>query len=68
MVALVALWTVKFIPITSIGFPIVLLAICGLRKLLSYIFTTWELRVLDDLLPEQAVEADSDSVAIRKGK
>ena len=53
IIALLILWTIKFIPITSIGFPLVLLAILGLRKLLDYVFTPRELSILDDLLPGQ---------------
>ena len=53
IIALIILWTIKFLPITSIGFPLVLLAILGLRKLLDYVFTPRELSILDDLLPGQ---------------
>lgn len=53
ILTLVVVWTLKFIPVTSIGFPLLLLATCGLRKLLDYIFTPWELNILDDLLPGQ---------------
>ena len=53
------LWTVKFIPSTSIVFPLVLLAIAAFRNILSLVFTVRELRILDDLLPGQIAKDSS---------
>ena len=64
--AFAVLWTIKYIPDTSIGFPLVLLAICVLRKFLSCIFTTWELRVLDDLLPDQREQAYQEKIKLEE--
>ena len=66
------MWTIKFIPVTSIGFLLVLLATCGLGKLLDYVFTPRELYILDDLLPGQQndtfeVGENENGKVIRKG-
>ena len=50
--SLVTLWTIKNHPTTSIAFPIMLIFICAIRKIMECIFTKRELRLLDDLLPE----------------
>ena len=49
---MVALWVIKSNPSTSIGFPVMLVVICAIRKFMECIFTKRELRLLDDLLPE----------------
>ena len=49
---MVALWVIKSNPTTSIGFPVMLVVICAIRKFMECIFTKRELRLLDDLLPE----------------
>ena len=48
----VALWVIKSIKQTKILFPIMLVVIIGIRKLLEKYFTVEELRALDDILPE----------------
>jgi len=50
--SLVVLWLIKSFPATSIAFPIMLVVICFIRKIVECVFTTQELRALDDLLPE----------------
>ncbi|PAA67463.1 hypothetical protein BOX15_Mlig025573g1 [Macrostomum lignano] len=50
------LWVVKKISLISIAFPLMVLSLCFARKLLDYVFTRNELRLLDDLLPEQKLE------------
>ena len=48
---LVGLWIIKDIKQISILFPIMLMVMMGIRKLLEYFFTEYELRILDDILP-----------------
>lgn len=62
MASFAVLWIMKFVSVTSIAFPVLLLAMCGIRKMLDYIFTSWELRVLDDLLPNQTCVTKKDAV------
>uniref|UniRef100_A0A0K2VB20 Anion exchange protein n=1 Tax=Lepeophtheirus salmonis TaxID=72036 RepID=A0A0K2VB20_LEPSM len=52
LTALIGLWIIKNEPSTSISFPIMLVVICGIRKVLECFFTRRELMALDDLLPE----------------
>jgi sodium bicarbonate transporter 10 len=49
---LVGLWVIKDITQTSILFPIMLVVMMGIRKLLDYMFEKHELKILDDILPE----------------
>ena len=49
---MVVLWIIKSNPSTSIGFPVMLVVICAIRKFMECIFSKRELRLLDDLLPE----------------
>jgi sodium bicarbonate transporter 10 len=46
------LFAIKSNKSTSILFPIMVLALVGIRKLLDYIFTQKELAYLDDIMPE----------------
>jgi hypothetical protein len=48
----VLLWVIQEFKAVSIMFPIMLVVIIGIRKLLEYIFTQYELKVLDDVLPQ----------------
>jgi len=45
------LWVIKAIKQTSILFPIMLVVMMGIRKLLDFVFTNYELKLLDDILP-----------------
>ena len=49
---LVGLWVIKDIKQTSILFPIMLVVMMGVRKLLDLFFDKSELKILDDILPE----------------
>ncbi|KAK3103933.1 hypothetical protein FSP39_023011 [Pinctada imbricata] len=49
---LVLLWVIKSIKETSIAFPIMVLAMCFIRKGMDKIFTQTELKWLDDVMPE----------------
>ena len=51
VVSLLILWAVKSYNKTSIAFPVMLVVICVIRKMIECIFTHGELRALDDLLP-----------------
>lgn len=53
VVSLIILWAVKSYNKTSIAFPVMLVVICVIRKMIECIFTNGELRALDDLLPER---------------
>ncbi|XP_076087744.1 electrogenic sodium bicarbonate cotransporter 1-like [Mytilus galloprovincialis] len=48
---LAILWIVKSVNVISIGFPIMVLGTCFIRKGLELIFTDHDLKWLDDLLP-----------------
>ncbi|KAL3313167.1 Electroneutral sodium bicarbonate exchanger 1 [Cichlidogyrus casuarinus] len=47
----VMLWVIKQVPQISIMFPLMVLAMCFIRKLLDFIFSQDELFWLDDLMP-----------------
>ncbi|XP_012935776.1 electrogenic sodium bicarbonate cotransporter 1 isoform X2 [Aplysia californica] len=51
IMCLAGLWIIKSFKETSIAFPIMVLAICFIRKILDCIFTQYELSWLDHLLP-----------------
>jgi len=51
VLALIGLYFIKSYKKTSITFPVMLVIICVIRKAMEAIFTTGELRALDDLLP-----------------
>ncbi|CAL1547543.1 unnamed protein product [Lymnaea stagnalis] len=51
ILCLAGLWIIKTFKETSIGFPIMVLATCFIRKLLDCIFTQFELSWLDHILP-----------------
>jgi len=52
LTCLIVLWVIKSISVTSILFPIMLVVMVGIRKLLEYVFTMAELHILDDAMPE----------------
>lgn len=49
---LAVLWVIKSFKQTSILFPLMLVVMIGVRKLLDWVFTQRELKILDDTLPE----------------
>jgi solute carrier family 4 (sodium bicarbonate cotransporter), member 7 len=53
-----AMFTVKQIDIIAIGFPVLVVFTCFVRKILDYIFTQRELYWLDNLLPNAKIEDD----------
>ena len=53
MVTMTVLWGIKSYNKTSIAFPVMLVIICVIRKVIECVFSRQELRALDDLLPER---------------
>ncbi|XP_060568438.1 electrogenic sodium bicarbonate cotransporter 1-like [Ruditapes philippinarum] len=51
VICLAVLWVVKSVKVISIGFPLMVLIICFIRKALDKVFTQRELNWLDDILP-----------------
>jgi hypothetical protein len=60
LTSLVLLFLIKSNKTTSILFPIMVLALVGIRKLLDYLFTQKELSYLDDIMPEIARRSKED--------
>lgn len=52
ILCLVCLWAIKTIKSISIIFPLMVLAMCFVRKGLDWVFTHHELKWLDDIMPE----------------
>merc|ERR1719219_2946517 len=67
LISLAGLWVIKSIKSTSILFPIMLVVMMGIRKLLDCLFTRNELKILDDVLPEhkrsERLEEDEEDKA-----
>lgn len=64
----VALWLIKSFKQTSILFPLMLVVMIIIRKLLDYVFTKKELQILDDILPEfKRHERLDDEEALHQG-
>lgn len=53
VVSIAAMWAIKSIEQTAIAFPLLVLAMCFIRKALDYLFTQRELLYLDDIIPEE---------------
>ena len=52
LVCLVLLWVIKSVKQTKMLFPVMLVVLIGIRKLLDRYFSRQELQSLDDILPE----------------
>ncbi|XP_074648267.1 sodium-driven chloride bicarbonate exchanger-like [Tubulanus polymorphus] len=61
IICLVILWVIKTIQMISIAFPIMVLAICFIRKALDWVFTQRELSWLDDIMPEISKREKEDA-------
>jgi hypothetical protein len=59
---LALLWIIKSIKKTKIGFPIMLVVMVGVRKLLEYIFSKEDLNQLDDAMPEIHLRKKDDAI------
>lgn len=60
MTCFICLWVVKSYKPTSIAFPLMLVVMIGVRKLLDFVFTRRELKILDDVMPEHTRKAIED--------
>ncbi|XP_067649397.1 electroneutral sodium bicarbonate exchanger 1-like [Haliotis asinina] len=61
ILCLVALWVVKSIKSISIGFPLLVVFTGVVRKILDCVFTQYELKYLDDILPNAKKDKVKDS-------
>ena len=52
ILCLALLWILKSFDESSILFPLMVLALVGVRKLMEFVFSQRELKLLDDLMPE----------------
>ncbi|ESO84530.1 hypothetical protein LOTGIDRAFT_222036 [Lottia gigantea] len=59
---LIVLWVIKTIKAISIAFPIMVLAMCFVRKGMDFYFTQHELKWLDDIMPEAHKREKEDEV------
>ncbi|KAG8223167.1 hypothetical protein J437_LFUL000333, partial [Ladona fulva] len=57
---LIVLWVIKSFSATSILFPLMLVVMIGIRKLLDFFFTQRELKILDDVMPEMSKWKEED--------
>jgi anion exchange protein len=62
-VCMALMWVVKTIKITAIGFPLMLIALMLIRKLMDLVFTQSDLYWLDHLLPDEARRHKEDEAA-----
>ncbi|XP_044008720.1 sodium bicarbonate cotransporter 3 isoform X4 [Aphidius gifuensis] len=68
MACLITLWTIKSFKSTSILFPLMLVVIVGIRKLLDLCFTQRELKILDDVMPENTKKRADDLRQLESGE
>ncbi|XP_013181490.1 PREDICTED: sodium bicarbonate cotransporter 3 isoform X2 [Papilio xuthus] len=54
LTCLVCLWVIKSFSMTSILFPLMLVVMIGIRKMLDLFFTRREMKILDDVMPEMS--------------
>ncbi|KRX66583.1 Sodium-driven chloride bicarbonate exchanger, partial [Trichinella sp. T9] len=52
---------VKEVEVTSVAFPLMLVVLVAIRKLLEYVFTEKELKLLDDQMPEITLRKREDA-------
>jgi len=67
LMCLVLLWVIKSMKSTAILFPLMLVVMMVVRKLLDYLFTQNELLALDDALPGSKTEDEHNKELIRNG-
>ncbi|XP_022249295.1 electroneutral sodium bicarbonate exchanger 1-like, partial [Limulus polyphemus] len=60
LACLIILWVIKSYKPTSIAFPLMLVVMIGVRKLLDFVFTQRELKILDDVMPESTKRKRED--------
>merc|ERR1711990_797227 len=64
---LAILWTLKSFKESSILFPLMVLALVGVRKALEFVFTKHELSELDDIMPEFHKKEEAEKLVNVKG-
>lgn len=60
IISTAGLYLIKSIEAVAILFPVLVLATCGIRKLMDWLFSQRELYWLDDVLPGQHVETPQE--------
>ncbi|XP_055351413.1 LOW QUALITY PROTEIN: electrogenic sodium bicarbonate cotransporter 1-like [Paramacrobiotus metropolitanus] len=60
LLCLVFLWLLKSFLETAMLFPLMVGALVGVRKLMDYVFTQYELSFLDDIMPENVKRKKED--------
>ncbi|CAG9862745.1 unnamed protein product, partial [Phyllotreta striolata] len=63
LACLICLWMIKSFSQTSILFPLMLVVMIGIRKSLDWVFTRRELKILDDVMPENKRQQLEDEEA-----
>jgi sodium bicarbonate transporter 10 len=61
LVFFILLWIIKTVKVTSILFPLMLVVMILVRKMLNLVFTQRELKILDDIMPESTKRQREDS-------
>ncbi|XP_021363541.1 electroneutral sodium bicarbonate exchanger 1-like isoform X2 [Mizuhopecten yessoensis] len=61
VLCLACLWVIKTIKSISIAFPLMVLAMCFVRKGMDWVFSQNELKWLDDIMPESHSRAKEDA-------
>jgi len=67
VVCLAILWTLKSFKESSILFPLMVLALVGVRKALEFVFTKHELSELDDIMPEFHKKEEAEKLVSDEG-
>lgn len=67
LACLIVLWVIKSFSSTSILFPLMLVVMIGIRKLLDFVFTQRELKILDDVMPEMTRRHAEDRKQLETG-
>ena len=62
----IVLWIIQSFKQTSILFPIMLLLLIGIQKLMEMLFSEHELKVLDDVLPDSTRRERLDQEEARR--
>ncbi|XP_014212763.1 electroneutral sodium bicarbonate exchanger 1 isoform X2 [Copidosoma floridanum] len=68
LTCLICLWVIKSFSSTSILFPLMLVVMIGIRKLLDLVFTQRELKILDDVMPEPHKKHAEDLLQLENGE
>ncbi|CAG7820966.1 unnamed protein product [Allacma fusca] len=66
LACLIMLWLVKSFKTTSILFPVMLVVMIVVRKLLDYVFSQRELKILDDIMPENTKRKEEEEMRMKE--